>query len=131
MSRITSKDTAPEVIFRRLIHRAGFRYRLHVKTLPGKPDLVLKKYRTVVFIHGCFWHGHEGCKRGNMPKTNKKYWKNKIERNIARDKKNVKILKRSGWNVFIVWECELKEPENVLKKFHRFIKTKNDTAGRT
>ena len=97
---------------------------MHVKTLPGKPDLVLKKYRAAVFIHGCFWHGHENCKRGNKPKTNKKYWNNKIERNVARDKKNVKILKRVGWNVFVVWECELKTPEKVLKRFQKFIKTK-------
>jgi DNA mismatch endonuclease (patch repair protein) len=131
MSRITSKNTAPEIIFRKLIHRAGFRYRLHVKTLPGKPDLVLKKYRSTVFVHGCFWHGQENWGRGNKPKTNKKYWKNKIERNIARDKKNVTMLKNAGWNTFIVWECELKKPESVLKRFQKFIKAKGGIARKT
>jgi len=122
MRRITSKDTAPEIAFRKLVHQAGFRYRLHDKTLPGKPDLVLKKYRTAVFIHGCFWHGHENCRRSNTPKTNKQYWKDKIERNVARDEKNVTMLGRAGWRVFVVWECELKMPEKVLKRFQRFIK---------
>ena len=77
MRRITSKDMVPEIAFRKLVHRAGFRYQLHVKTLPGKPDLVLKTHRTAEFVHGCFWHGHENCRRGNMPKTNEKYWKDK------------------------------------------------------
>jgi len=131
MRQIASKNTVPEVFFRKLIHRAGFRYRLHVKTLPGKPDLVLKKYRTVVFIHGCFWHGHENCKRGNKPKTNKKYWDNKIERNIERDRKNVIMLRKAGWHTFVVWECELKKPESVLKRFRKFIKTKGSTARKT
>ena len=126
MRQIASKNTAPEVIFRKLIHRAGFRYRLHVKTLPGKPDLVLKKYRTAVFIHGCFWHGHENCKRGNQPKTNIKYWSEKIKRNMEKDAKNVIMLKNADWRIFTVWECELKKPEDVLKRFQEFIKKASD-----
>lgn len=124
MRRITSKDTAPEIIFRKLIHREGFRYKLHVNDLAGKPDLVLRKYNTVVFIHGCFWHGHENCRRGNKPKTNKKYWNAKIDRNKERDEENVKTLRKRGWRVFTVWECELKEPEKVLHNFKQFIKGK-------
>lgn len=123
MSRIHSKETAPEITFRKLIHRAGFRYRLHDKTLPGKPDLILKKYNTVVFIHGCFWHGHQNCRRGNKPKTNKKYWNAKIDRNIARDKENRIKLEGAGWRIFTVWECELKDLDGVLKKFETFIKS--------
>jgi DNA mismatch endonuclease (patch repair protein) len=121
MSRIRSKDTGPEVVFRRLIHRAGFRYRLHVKTLPGKPDLVLKKYKTVVFIHGCFWHKHEGCKRGNKPKSNNGYWDAKLNRNVERDKENTRRLQADGWNVLVIWECELKDLDSVMKKFLTFI----------
>jgi DNA mismatch endonuclease (patch repair protein) len=122
MSRIRSRETVPEITFRKLIHRAGFRYRLYNKILPGKPDLVLKKYHTVVFIHGCFWHHHENCRRGTRPKTHKKYWNAKIDRNVARDKENVKILERQGWRVFTVWECELKDLGRTLEKFERFIR---------
>jgi DNA mismatch endonuclease (patch repair protein) len=124
MSRIRSKETAPEIAFRKLIHRAGFRYRLYDKTLPGKPDLVLKKYRTVVFIHGCFWHHHKNCQRATRPKTHKKYWNAKIEGNVERDRKNVKVLKNAGWQVFIVWECELKDLEKVLQRFKDFVKSR-------
>jgi DNA mismatch endonuclease (patch repair protein) len=123
MSRIRSKGTEPEIIFRKLIHRAGFRYRLYDKTLPGKPDIVLKKYKTVVFIHGCFWHGHENCRRGNKPKTHKKYWNAKIARNVARDTENISVLQSMGWRVIIIWECELKDLDTVLQNFNTFIKS--------
>jgi DNA mismatch endonuclease (patch repair protein) len=121
MSQIRSKDTGPELVFRKLIHRAGFRYRLYVKTLPGKPDLVLKKYKTVVFIHGWFWHKHENCRKGNKPKSNKEYWDAKLDRNVERDAENVRKLEEAGWNVLIIWECELKDLDCVLKKFLAFI----------
>ncbi|MDR1493496.1 MAG: very short patch repair endonuclease [Planctomycetaceae bacterium] len=123
MSRIRSQETTPEIIFRKLIHRAGFRYRLYDKTLPGKPDLVLKKHRTVVFIHGCFWHGHKNCERGNRPKTHKNFWNKKIEGNIARDNKNRIKLRKIGWRVFTVWECELKNLDSIFAKFKKFIKS--------
>jgi DNA mismatch endonuclease (patch repair protein) len=126
MSRIRSEETAPEVTFRKLIHHAGFRYHLYCKTLPGKPDLVLKKHKTVVFIHGCFWHRHENCNRATRPKTHKKYWNKKIDGNVERDRKNGTMLKNTGWRVFTVWECELKQPAEVLKKFIKFIKLNND-----
>jgi DNA mismatch endonuclease (patch repair protein) len=121
MSRIRSRDTGPEITFRRLIHRAGFRYRLYVKDLPGKPDLVLKKYKTVVFIHGCFWHQHENCKKANRPKSNSGYWDEKLNRNAARDIENTLKLENEGWHILTIWECELKDLESVLKKFLAFI----------
>jgi DNA mismatch endonuclease (patch repair protein) len=124
MSRVKSKNTKPEIVFRKLIHRAGFRYRLHDKTLPGKPDLVLRKYRTVVFVHGCFWHKHENCLRSNLtPSDNAGYWSAKQAGNAARDVENVLKLEKTGWRVFIVWECELKRPEASLDRFKRFIES--------
>jgi DNA mismatch endonuclease (patch repair protein) len=108
MSQITGKDTKPEMLVRRFLHSNGFRYKLHVSDLPGKPDLVLPKYNSVIFVHGCFWHVHEGCKYFKLPKTRTKFWKNKLYKNKDRDKKNVKRLKEDGWNVIVVWECHLK-----------------------
>lgn len=108
MSRIKGKDTKPEMLVRRFLFSKGFRYRLHVKHLPGKPDLVLSKYKTVIFIHGCFWHGHERCKYFVVPKTRTEWWLNKINVNKEKDKKNLANLEKSGWNVIIIWECMLK-----------------------
>jgi DNA mismatch endonuclease (patch repair protein) len=107
MSGIRGKDTRPEMIVRRALHAAGFRYRLHVKTLPGKPDIVLPKYRTVIFVHGCFWHGHD-CKYFKWPKTRPEFWKEKIEKNIQRDCKSYQILQEDRWRVITIWECEIK-----------------------
>lgn len=107
MRAVKSKDTKPELRLRRALHALGFRYRLNVKDLPGKPDLVFPKHRAVLFVHGCFWHGHN-CKRGRRkPKTNAKYWQEKIAKNRARDTKNIEALKAMGWRVLIVWECEI------------------------
>jgi DNA mismatch endonuclease (patch repair protein) len=122
MSRIKSKNTTPEIVFRKLLHKAGFRYRLHGKNLPGKPDLVLKKYKTAVFIHGCFWHKHQNCPRRNMtPQDNAAYWLAKQNRNAERDMLNAAKLESMGWRVFTVWECELKKPEEPLERFKRFV----------
>jgi DNA mismatch endonuclease (patch repair protein) len=122
MSRVKSENTKPEIVFRKLLHRAGFRYRLYDKKLPGKPDLVLKKYKTIVFVHGCFWHRHENCPRSNLtPRDNAEYWAAKQARNAARDAENVVKLESAGWRAFIVWECELKRPEEQLERFKRFI----------
>lgn len=107
MSQIRAKNTKPELIVRKFLHSNGYRYRLHDKKLPGKPDLVLKKYNTVVFIHGCFFHGHEGCKYFKIPKTNTNWWKQKIEKNKAKDKENEQKLRQLGWKIIIIWECEL------------------------
>lgn len=116
MSRIRSTDSKPEVMVRKYLFSKGLRYRKNVKELPGKPDIVLPKYKTVVFVNGCFWHGHSGCKYYVIPKTNTDYWLNKIKRNISRDAEAYEKLCMSGWNVLIVWECELKKSkiENTL-----------------
>lgn len=111
MSRIRSKDTKPELLVRRYLHARGYRYRINVKRLPGTPDIVLRKYRTVIFINGCFWHGHEECRYFIMPKSNTPFWENKIARNRQRDIEKRIQLRRLGWHTIIIWECELK-PKN-------------------
>jgi len=108
MSRIKSKDTKPELLVRKFLHKNGFRYRLHVKDMPGKPDIVLPKYKTVIFIHGCFWHGHEGCKKAALPTTRTDWWKDKINRNIQNDINAEAALKAAHWNIITLWQCELK-----------------------
>lgn len=107
MSRIRSKDTNPELVVRRFLFSEGFRYRIHVKHLPGKPDIVLSRFKTVVLVNGCFWHGHKNCKLFVMPKSNLAYWKPKIEKTILRDRAKKKALVEEGWNVVVIWECEL------------------------
>ncbi|GIL20011.1 MAG: DNA mismatch endonuclease Vsr [Candidatus Jettenia sp.] len=109
MSRIRSKDTKPEMMVRKFLFGKGYRYRLYDKKLPGKPDLVLSKYKTVIFVHGCFWHGHTGCKYFVVPKTKTEWWLNKINRNKELDRKSVKKLKTDGWKVIIIFECKLKD----------------------
>ena len=108
MQHIHSKGTGPEMIVRRYLYAHGFRYRLHHDRLPGHPDLVLRKYRTCIFVNGCFWHGHEGCKYHTIPKTNTEFWAAKIERNTERDRDDILKLKEMGWHTIIVWECQLK-----------------------
>lgn len=108
MSRIRSKDTKPEKSIRSILHKLGFRFRINRKDLPGKPDIVLPKYKTVIFVHGCFWHQHEGCKIASKPKSNSEFWQKKFSRNIERDKNNQEELKSMGYRVIIIWECEAK-----------------------
>jgi DNA mismatch endonuclease (patch repair protein) len=108
MSRIKGKNTIPEEMVRKYLFSRGFRYRKNDKRLPGKPDIVLPKYRTVIFVNGCFWHGHEGCRYFVMPKTNSSFWKEKIDTNIKRDAIHEQELTESGWKVIIIWECQLK-----------------------
>lgn len=108
MSQIRAKDTKPEMLVRKFLHANGFRYRLHVKDLPGKPDLVLPKYNSGIFVHGCFWHAHEECKYFKLPQTRSDWWKEKLLGNRERDKKHIRQLVDSGWNVIVIWECELK-----------------------
>jgi len=107
MSRIRAKNTKPELFVRSMLHRMGYRFRIHVKGLPGKPDIVLPKYHTAIFVHGCFWHGHEGCKDFAPPKTRTEWWLNKINGNKKKDTENIAQLDRQGWQVIIIWECEL------------------------
>ncbi|MDA8257792.1 MAG: very short patch repair endonuclease [Betaproteobacteria bacterium] len=120
MSRIRGKDTTPELAVRSLAHRLGYRFRLHGQGLPGKPDLVFAGRRKVVFVHGCFWHGHR-CKRDKMPKSRVEYWVAKIAANRARDARNVKALRASGWRCAIVWECEAKDAVRLGKRLIRFL----------
>ena|SRR5687768_4318624 len=108
MSRIRAKNTKPEMLVRKFLHAQGFRYRLHTKKLPGKPDIVLSKHKTVIFIHGCFWHGHKNCKYFVVPKTRTKWWLNKISYNDTNDKKAVKALRKDEWKIIELWECQLK-----------------------
>lgn len=126
MSNIRTKDTLPELIVRRYLHKKGLRYRLHRKDLPGNPDIVLKKYNSVIFVHGCFWHQHNGCKKSRRPKTNIDFWNKKLDRNIQRDDEAVKKLKEIGWNVFIIWECQVGNSKE-LSKLHQSI-YKNKTS---
>ncbi|WP_439524130.1 very short patch repair endonuclease [Marivita sp.] len=114
MSRIRGKDTKPELILRSLLHRAGFRFRLHVPGLPGKPDIVLPKYCTVIFVHGCFWHRHEGCSNSTMPKTRPQFWQEKFDRTVERDWEKQAKLESAGWRVLTVWECELRTDPSKL-----------------
>ena len=116
MSLIRAKNTTPEIIVRSILHRLGFRFRLHRNDLTGKPDIVLKKYRAVIFVHGCFWHQHKFCKRANIPKSNRKYWIPKLARNAERDKINKRDLKRDGWRVITLWECQARDPESLKLK---------------
>lgn len=109
MSRIKAKDTKPELLVRKFLFANGFRYRLHDKNLPGKPDIVLPRYKTVIFVNGCFWHGHENCKYFVIPKTRTEWWKEKIGKNISNDIKNQMLLKEMGYKVIIVWGCEIKD----------------------
>ncbi|MEK7291003.1 MAG: DNA mismatch endonuclease Vsr [Planctomycetota bacterium] len=118
MSMIRSKDTKPEIIVRKFLFGSGFRYKLHDKMLPGKPDLVFPKYKTAVFIHGCFWHGHEGCKYFVVPKTRKKWWLEKINRNKQLDTENFRKLKKLGWKILTVFECKLR-PKNREKTLNQ------------
>ena len=123
MSRIKGKDTKPEFIVRRYLHARGLRFRLHNKKLPGKPDLVFSKYKTVVFLHGCFWHKHDGCRYFVVPKTRTEWWLKKIDRNVEKDKENEKALRILGWKVLIIWECDLKKEKRkpILNKLYNAI----------
>ena len=124
MAAIKGKDTKPEIIVRKYLFSRGMRFRVQVRKLPGNPDIVLPKYKTVIFVNGCFWHGHEGCKYFRLPKSNVEFWKEKIERNIARDVRNETELKAFGWRVIRVWECEIKTVkgrEEYLKQLHNCI----------
>lgn len=115
MSHIRGKNTKPEVALRKALFSQGFRYRINDKRLPGKPDIVLPKYKTAIFIHGCFWHGHEGCKYAYTPKTNTEFWVQKVQGNKERDIRIQTLLETQGWNVIVVWECEIKGREQLLE----------------
>jgi len=117
MRSVKSKDTSPEILVRSILHSIGFRFRLHRKDLPGTPDIVLPKYKTAIFIHGCFWHRHKNCKFCSTPKTNTDFWQAKFDRNVSRDHKNLEQLKKAGWKTIVVWQCETDDKENLIKRF--------------
>ena len=121
MARVRGVDTAPEMAVRRMVHAMGFRYRLHAADLPGKPDLVFRGLGKIVFVHGCFWHGHSFRAGRNRPASDQSYWITKLERNVARDRAHVRKLRRAGWGVMTVWECQLKEPERVAARLMKFL----------
>jgi DNA mismatch endonuclease (patch repair protein) len=115
MSRIRSRDTRPEIIVRSMLHRAGYRFRLHCQHLPGSPDVVLPKFKTAVFIHGCFWHRHAGCKLASMPKSRSDFWQKKFDANVRRDHEQFASLSAIGWYVHVLWECQIKSnPSNTV-----------------
>lgn len=120
MSKISGKETKPEILVRKHLFSEGFRFRKNVKDLPGKPDIVLPKYKTVIFIHGCFWHGHS-CKRGTLPQTNYEFWKEKIGKNIERDNRNINELREEGWNVIVIWQCEILNQILQKERFDKLI----------
>ncbi len=119
MSRIQSKNTTPEKTVRSLLHQMGYRFRLHRKKLPGKPDIILLKYKSVVFVHGCFWHRHKNCKDATTPKSNTAFWKKKFKLNVERDKKNQKELHRQRWKIITIWQCEIKNLQRLALKLKR------------
>lgn len=123
MSRVSGKNTKPELIVRSLLHRMGYRFRLHRKDLPGKPDIILSKHRKVIFVHGCFWHGHADCSRSKRPTSNEEFWRKKLDKNIARDKSTIKNLKELGWGVLVVWTCEVNSMHDLKNKLQLFLRS--------
>jgi DNA mismatch endonuclease (patch repair protein) len=121
MSRIAGKDTAPEIRVRRLLHAWGYRFRLHRDDLPGKPDIVLPRHRKIILVHGCFWHGHPRCPRAALPTTNVEFWQKKIAGNKARDQRVRRELKKSGWDVLVLWQCELKNAKALITRLETFL----------
>lgn len=121
MARVRGKDTGPEVRVRRTAHALGLRFRLHRKDLKGSPDLVFSKHRVAIFVHGCFWHQHPGCKRAKMPATQRDFWKTKLTRNAVRDRECISQLKSEGWRVEVIWECETKKPDEIRKRLERIF----------
>lgn len=129
MASVGQKNTGAELAVRRMLFAAGFRFRLHRKELPGSPDIVLPSRRAAVFVHGCFWHGHD-CSKGHLPKSKLEYWKPKIARNRERDAEHIRALRRLEWRCLVVWECELKSPQRLAEKLNRFLATESAASKR-
>lgn len=125
MSRIRGTNTKPEMTVRKLLFSLGFRYRLHYAKLPGKPDIVLPRFKKAIFVHGCFWHGHRECKRSKLPSSNVEFWHTKIGRNVERDRKNIGELTKLGWQVLAIWSCETKQSELLEQKLREFLESPN------
>jgi DNA mismatch endonuclease (patch repair protein) len=122
MSRVKGKNTQPERAVRTALHKMGYRFRLHCKDLPGKPDIVLPKHRKVIFVHGCFWHGHKRCKRSTRPTSNVQFWDRKLSGNIERDKRILRELRSVGWNTLTIWQCQLGRKARLEERLQRFLK---------
>ncbi len=122
MSRVSGKNTKPELIVRSLLHGMGYRFRLHRKDLPGKPDITLPKYHKVIFVHGCFWHGHTDCPRAKRPTTNKNFWREKLDKNMERDKESIHNLKILDWDALVIWTCEVNDKPKIKNKLLSFLK---------
>ncbi|MEO8724842.1 MAG: very short patch repair endonuclease [Acidobacteriaceae bacterium] len=121
MARVPSEDTAPEKAVRKLLWSMGLRYRLHAKELPGRPDIVFRSRKKAIFVHGCFWHRHSGCTRNSLPTTRRAFWRKKLEGNAERDRKNYRLLRRAGYRVLVIWECELRRSDRVFARLRRFL----------
>jgi DNA mismatch endonuclease (patch repair protein) len=126
MARVRAKDTGPEWVVRRLVFHAGYRYRLHVSSLPGKPDLVFFGRRKLIFVHGCFWHHHPGCVNARIPKSRVEFWTDKLRGNCLRDQRNLATLTQAGWSVLIIWECDLADIVKLEARIHNFLEAKGD-----
>ncbi len=121
MARVKGRDTGPERLVRSLLHRMGYRFRLHRADLPGKPDIVLPRHRRAIIVNGCFWHGHPGCKRASRPSTNREFWDKKIDGNMARDARNLEALCADGWKVLVIWQCETRDRQALQERLARFM----------
>ncbi len=121
MAQVKGKDTKPEILVRSLLHKLGYRFRLHIKSLPGKPDIVLPRYKAVIFVHGCFWHGHEGCSRATAPATRTEFWSAKIEGNRERDMRNIAALEELGYRCLVIWQCEMRDIELLMRRMTTFL----------
>ena len=121
MSRVKGRDTQPEKLVRSMAHRLGFRFRLHRRDLPGRPDIVFPRLRKAVFVHGCFWHGHARCRRSGRPMSNKAFWNKKLDGNMMRDKRDRAELRKRGWRVLVVWECQARRPQKLMTKLEGFL----------
>lgn len=127
MSAIKGRDTTPEILVRRFLHRAGLRYRLHPKTLPGKPDIVLSRWKTVVLVNGCFWHRHQDCRFATTPSTRTSFWEDKFSKNVQRDNRQIRELQALGWKVLVVWECEVKDENRLQRLLNEIRDTGQET----
>jgi DNA mismatch endonuclease (patch repair protein) len=125
MAAVRSKDTRPEMAVRRLVYEMGYRYRLHAYDLPGHPDMVFRGKKKALFVHGCFWHRHSGCRYSTTPKTKTSFWSAKFSANVARDRRNSRALRRAGWRILAVWQCQLKNPKTLAKRIHEFLESEH------
>ncbi len=121
MARVKGQDTKPEILVRSIVHSLGYRFRLYRRDLPGNPDITLPKHRKVIFVHGCFWHGHKRCPRAARPTTNIAFWRKKLDSNIDRDRRNIRQLRKDGWRVLVVWQCQTRKPETLKRALSKFL----------